>query len=153
MLGNESFDREEIVRAHLEATLRRMAEQDGSCRPTPPTPRVCCIHRYGMFSLTPKPSAIWRIGFEFFRVYLPFFLFHFHLFLLFCYISRLSLCLLVEARSKSIVFRSTMKGVSYNCLVDTAPFMWIAQIDQEPHTPTTAFKKNPVPVDDLDRES
>ncbi|MDR2408329.1 MAG: hypothetical protein LBE13_09510 [Bacteroidales bacterium] len=30
MRGNESFDREEIVRAHREATIRRMAEYGGT---------------------------------------------------------------------------------------------------------------------------
>jgi hypothetical protein len=30
MLGNESFDREEVARAHREATIRRMAEYGGT---------------------------------------------------------------------------------------------------------------------------
>ncbi|MDR1220160.1 MAG: hypothetical protein LBK73_11225 [Treponema sp.] len=29
MLGNDGFDREEIIRAHREATIRRMAEYGG----------------------------------------------------------------------------------------------------------------------------
>jgi hypothetical protein len=40
MLGNESFDREEIVRAHREATIRGMAEYGGTILAVRDTPGV-----------------------------------------------------------------------------------------------------------------
>jgi hypothetical protein len=82
--------------------------------PAPDDSRVCCIHRCDTLSLIPKSLATWiigfpvsppghRLGFEFLRVYPPFFVCFAHLFLSLLCITLLSLCLPVGVRSTFIL--------------------------------------------------